>query len=67
MITNYLDNRGRIVIIKKMHDSHLLNAYAYYKKRKEIAQQESFISEYDIELQNRTEALENEIKRRKLL
>ena len=64
---SYINNKGKIVIIKDMPDAYLLNSYAYHKKRAEAVKSESFMSEYDIELQRRIEALRTEIMRRKLL
>lgn len=67
MIKKYLNNKGKVVIIAEMPDAYLLNSYAYYKKRMEVAQSEGFMNEYDVELSDRVEALKAEIDRRKLV
>lgn len=67
IIKSYLNNKGKVVVIAEMPDAYLLNAYAYYKKRMEIAKTDSFMSEYDVELEERAEALKAEIDRRKLI
>lgn len=67
LIKSYLNNKGKVVVIKDMVDAYLLNSYAYYKKRMEVAKQESFMSDYDVELSERVEALKAEINRRKLV
>ena len=67
MITSYINNKGRVVIIVEMVDAYLLNSYAYYKKRLELIKAEAFMSEYDVGLLNRVEALKREIDRRKLV
>lgn len=66
-ITSYLNNKGQVVVIAEMVDAYLLNSYAYYKKRMEAAKQEAFMSEYDVELAERVEALKAEIEKRKLI
>lgn len=67
MIKKYLNNKGEVTVIAKMPDAYLLNAYAYYKKRAEAVKQESFMSEYDVELSERIKSLRAEIKKRKLI
>lgn len=67
MIKEYLNNKGKVIVIVEMVDAYLLNSYAYYKKRLEAAKSESFMSEYDVELADRVAALKAEIERRKLI
>lgn len=67
MITQYLNNKGQVVVIAEMVDAYLLNSYAYYKKRTEVLKTESFMSEYDVELAERVKALKAEIDKRKLI
>jgi hypothetical protein len=66
-LTSYLNNKGEVVVISKMVDAYLLNSYAYYKKRMEAAKQDSFMSEYDVELAEKVEALRAEIVKRNLI
>ena len=67
MITKYINNKGKMVVIAEMVDAYLLNSYAYFKKRLELLKVESFMSEYDIELAERVEALKAEIDKRKII
>jgi len=67
IIKEYLNNKGQRVVIADMVDAYLLNSYAYYKKRMGVLKIESFMSEYDVELAERVEALKAEINRRKLI
>lgn len=67
LIKSYLSNKGKVVVIADMPDAYLLNAYAYYKKRMEVAKTNSFMSEYDVELEVRAKSLKAEIEKRKLI
>lgn len=67
MITSYINNKGKTVVIAEMVDAYLLNSYAYYKKRMEAATTESFMSQFDVELAERVKALKAEIDKRKLV
>lgn len=67
MIKSYLNNKGEVVVISEMVDNYLLNSYAHYKKRMEKLKQDSFMSEYDVELAEKVEALKAEIEKRKLI
>lgn len=67
MISKYLNNKGEVVVIAEMVDAYLLNSYSYYKKRMDAVKQESFMSNYDIELAERVKSLKAEILRRKLI
>lgn len=67
LLKSYLNNKGKEVVIAEMVDAYLLNAYAYYKKRMEIAKTSSFMSEYDVELELRAKSLKAEIEKRKLI
>lgn len=64
---SYINNKGKVVVVAEMVDAYLLNSCAYYKKRLELAKQNSFMSDYDVELKGRVDALHAEIKRRKLI
>jgi hypothetical protein len=66
-IKQYLGNKGELILISEMHDAHVLNAYAKNKKRLEKMKKQSFLSQYDIDLNNLVESLHAEIKRRKLI
>lgn len=67
MIKSYVSNKGEQVVIAKMADAHLLNSYAYHKKRMEATKQNSFMSEHDVEMLERVKSLKAEIDRRELV
>lgn len=67
MITEYINNKGDLVVISKMPDAYLLNSYAYYKKRITATRSGSLMSKYDIDLAERAQALKAEIDKRKLI
>lgn len=67
MIESYLNNKGKLTIISDMPDAYLLNSYSYYKKRMELMKMESFMSQYDLEINDIVNSLKLEIEKRKLI
>ena len=70
MITSYINNKGKTVVIAEMVDAYLLNSYAYYNNRCKLIKEKGnspFTDGYYNELSERVAALKAEIDKRKLL
>lgn len=71
IITRYVNNAGKTIIIKNMPGPYLLNSYGYYKKRLDLMDEQfgnnKNIAKYRDKVKIQVDSLWAEIQERNLL